>query len=58
MSASQLDLALEFSDRAIKAKPEARYYKQRAAILQRFERFAEAQDDLSRAQQLEKGGVQ
>lgn len=58
MSASQLDLALEFSDRAIKAKPEARYYKQRAAILQRFERFAEAQNDLSRAQQLEKGGVQ
>jgi tetratricopeptide (TPR) repeat protein len=54
MSASQLDLALEFSDRAIKARPEAQSYKQRAAILQRLERFAEAQDDLARAQQLEK----
>ncbi len=52
--ASQLDAALEYANRAIKAKPEAHYYKQRAAILQRLERFADAQSDLSRAQQLEK----
>jgi tetratricopeptide (TPR) repeat protein len=57
-SASQFDLALEFSDRAIKAKPEAQFYKQRAAILQRLERFADAQNDLARAQQLEKGKTQ
>jgi len=56
-SASQLDAALEYSDRAIKAKPEAQYYKQRAAILQRLERFADAEADLSRAQQIEKGGA-
>lgn len=54
--ASQLDAALDYADRAIKAKPEARYYKQRAAILQRLERFTDAQSDLSRAQHLEKGG--
>jgi tetratricopeptide (TPR) repeat protein len=58
ISASQLELALEFSDRAIKAKPQAQYHKQRAAILQRLERFADAQEDLSRAQQLEKGKAQ
>ncbi len=55
--ASQLDAALEYANRAIKAKPEAQYYKQRAAILQRLERFADAQSDLSRAQQLEKKGA-
>ena len=55
--ASQLDAALEYANRAIKAKPEAHYYKQRAAILQRLERFADAQSDLSRAQQLEKRGA-
>ncbi|MGA7880477.1 MAG: hypothetical protein WCD63_06370 [Terrimicrobiaceae bacterium] len=53
--ASQFDLALEFSNRAIKAKPEARYYRQRAAILQRLDRYADAQEDLSRAEQLEQG---
>jgi tetratricopeptide (TPR) repeat protein len=53
-AASQLDAALEYANRAIKAKPEAHYYKQRAAILQRLERFADAQSDLSRARQLEK----
>lgn len=58
MSASQIELALELSDRTIKAKPEARYYKQRAAILQRLERFADAQEDLARAQQLEKAKTQ
>ena len=55
--ASQLDAALEYANRTIKAKPEAHYYKQRAAILQRLERFADAQSDLSRAQQLEKKGA-
>ena len=54
--ASQLDVALEYANRAIKAKPEARYYKQRAAILQRLERFTDAHADLSSAQQLEKEG--
>jgi len=53
--ASQFDLALEYSNRAIKAKPEARYYRQRAAILQRLDRYADAQDDLSRAEQLAQG---
>ena len=53
--ASQLEAALEYANRAIKAKPEAQYYKQRAAILQRLERFADAQADLSHSQQLEKG---
>ena len=53
--ASQFDLALEFSNRAIKAQPEARYYRQRAAILQRLDRYADAQEDLSRAEQLEQG---
>lgn len=57
MNASQLELALEFSEKAIKTKPEAQFYKQRAAILQRLDRFADAQDDLARAQQLEKGGA-
>ena len=53
--ASQFDLALEYSNRAIKAKPEARYYRQRAVILQRLDRYADAQEDLSRAEQLEQG---
>ena len=55
--ASQFDLALEFASRAVKANPAARYYKQRASIFQRLERFADAQADLSRAQELEKGGA-
>jgi tetratricopeptide (TPR) repeat protein len=56
-AASQLDAALEYANRAIKAKPEARYFKQRAAVLQRLERFADAEADLSYAQQLEKAGA-
>ena len=52
--ASQFDLALEYSNRAIKAKPEARYYRQRAVILQRLDRYADAQET-SRAEQLEQG---
>jgi tetratricopeptide (TPR) repeat protein len=55
LNASQLDLALVFSDRAVGAKPQPRYYRQRAAILQRLERYAESQEELSRAQQLETG---
>lgn len=58
MSASQLELALEFSDRAIRAKPGVHAYKQRAAILQRLERFSDAQEDLARALQIEKGKAQ
>jgi tetratricopeptide (TPR) repeat protein len=57
VNASQFELALEFSDKAIKVLPQARAYKQRAVILQRLERFADAQEDLSRAQRLEKAGV-
>jgi tetratricopeptide (TPR) repeat protein len=55
--ASQLDAALEYANRAIKAKPEARYYKQRAAVLQRLERFADAEADFLYAQQLEKASA-
>ena len=54
---SQLELALAFSDRAIAAKPQARFYRQRAAILQRLERYTESQEDLARAQQLDPGTV-
>ncbi len=54
---SQLELALAFSDKAIGAKPQARFYRQRAAILQRLERYADSQEDLARAQQLEAGTV-
>ena len=54
LAASQLDLALDLADKMINAKPEAHYYKQRAAILQRLERYSDAQEDLARAQQLEK----
>ena len=57
MGASQLELALAFSDKAIGAKPQARFYRQRAAILQRLERYADSQEDLARAQQLETGTV-
>jgi tetratricopeptide (TPR) repeat protein len=57
MGASQLELALAFSDKAIAAKPQARFYRQRAAILQRLERYADSQEDLARAQQLEAGTV-
>ena len=57
MGASQLELALAFSDKAIDAKPQARFYRQRAAILQRLERYADSQEDLARAQQLETGTV-
>jgi tetratricopeptide (TPR) repeat protein len=56
--ASQLEAALEYANRAIKAKPEARYYKQRAAVLQRLERFTDAEADLFHAQQLEKASGQ
>ena len=57
MGASQLELALAFSDKAIAAKPQARFYRQRAAILQRLERYADSQEDLARAQQFETGTV-
>ena len=57
MGASQLELALAFSDRAIAAKPQARFYRQRAAILQRLERYTDSQEDLARAQQLDPGTV-
>ena len=57
MGASQLELALAVSDKAIAAKPQARFYRQRAAILQRLERYADSQEDLARAQQFETGTV-
>jgi tetratricopeptide (TPR) repeat protein len=57
MNTSQLELALVLSDRAVAAKPQARFYRQRAAILQRLERYADSQEDLARAQQLETGSV-
>ena len=55
-AASRLDAALEYVNRAIKLKPEAHYYKQRAAILQRLERFSEATSDLALARQMQKDG--
>ena len=58
LGAGQLELALAFSDRAIAAKPQARLYRQRAAVLQRFERYTDSQEDLVRAQQLEMGSAQ
>jgi tetratricopeptide (TPR) repeat protein len=58
LGAGQLELALAFSDRAIAAKPQARFYRQRAAVLQRFERYTDSQEDLVRAQQLETGTAQ
>jgi tetratricopeptide (TPR) repeat protein len=57
MGTSQLELALAFSDRAIAAKPQARFYRQRATILQRLERYADSQEDLARAQLLDPGTV-
>ena len=57
MGASQLELALAFSDKAIAAKSQARFYRQRAAILQRLERYADSQEDLAHAQRLESGTV-
>jgi tetratricopeptide (TPR) repeat protein len=53
--ASQLEAALDYANRAIKAKPEAQYYRQRAAIFQALELPEDAQADLFRAEQLEKG---
>ncbi|HEY5741993.1 MAG TPA: tetratricopeptide repeat protein, partial [Terrimicrobiaceae bacterium] len=53
LNASQFELALEFAERSIRTLPTAYAYKQRAAILQRVDRFADAQEDLARAQQLE-----
>jgi len=52
---SQFPIALDYANRAIKLKPAAHYYKQRAAILQRMNRAAEAEADVEKAKQLEKG---
>lgn len=54
--ASQFEQALDYINQAITLKPTAYYYKQRAAILARLDRGEEAQKDLAKAQQLEKGG--
>lgn len=54
-AASQLDTALAYANRAIKLNPAAQYYKQRAAILQRLDRGAEARADLAEAERLQKG---
>lgn len=52
---SQFQAALDYADRAIKIKPAAHYYKQRAAVLQRMNRGAEAAADIEKAKQLDKG---
>jgi len=52
--AEKLELALEYANRALNAKPTVDLYKLRAAIFQRLYRTAEAQADLAKASQLEK----
>lgn len=54
-AASRFDSALDYQSQAIKAHPTAAMYKRRAATLQRLNREAEAQADLEKAKQLEKG---
>lgn len=54
-AASQFDTALAYANRAIKLKPTAQYYRQRAAILQRIGRGPEATADLAEATRLQKG---
>jgi len=51
---SRFEIALDFINRAIKAQPTAQYYRQRAAILQRLNRGAEAEADLAQAKTLTK----
>ena len=48
-TAGNLDLALAYATKALKAQPSANLYKTRAAILQRLGRVAEANDDLAKA---------
>ncbi len=48
----QLDNALEYATRGLKAKPGAGLYKTRAAILQRLGRTSEANADLAEAKKL------
>lgn len=49
---SRFEIALDFINRAIKAQPTPQYYRQRAAILQRLNRGAEAEADLAQAKSL------
>ncbi len=51
---SRFEVALDYANRAIKSQPTAQYYKQRAAILQRLNRGAEAEADLAKANALSK----
>ncbi len=53
--ASQFDWALDEINEAIALKPTPYYHKQRAAILARLDRGDEAQRDLAKADQMEKG---
>ncbi len=53
-SASNLDLALGYANKALKSQPSANLYKTRAAILQRLGRVAEANEDLASAKKLGK----
>ena len=48
----KFDLALDFANRLIAVKPEAAYFKQRAAIFQRLDRTADAEADLQRAREV------
>lgn len=52
--AGRLDLALNHINFAIKEAPSAQYYRQRAAILQRLNRPADAQADLQKAASLDR----
>ncbi len=56
-AAAQFDTALAYANQAIKLKPTAQYYKQRAAILQRLNRGKEATADLTEATRLQKGAL-
>ena len=49
LNAGNLDLALDYATKALKAQSSANLYKVRAAIFQRLGRVAEANDDLAKA---------
>jgi len=51
---ARFEIALDYINRAIKAQPKPQYYKQRAAVLQRLNRGAEADADLAQAGALQK----
>lgn len=51
---SKFEVALDYANRSIKAQPTVQYYRERAAILRRLNRGAEAEADLAKANSLSK----